>query len=161
MAVEQGDAREVSIERLTECSPAVVEQLNVLTPQLKPAWDPITAADVVSVLESPTRIYVARIQDVIVGVALLVPHRHLPGLRFHVEDVVVDGQFRRRGIARKLLMAAMAEAPPDVLSFDLRSHRIRRPAHDLYVSLGFEVSDTTVFRKLARPLGSGGEGVSI
>jgi hypothetical protein len=56
-------------------------------------------------------------------------------------------------------VAAMAEAPPDVLSFDLRSHRIRRPAHDLYVSLGFEVSDTTVFRRVARPRSvSGGDG---
>jgi ribosomal protein S18 acetylase RimI-like enzyme len=79
-----------------------------------------------------------------------VPHRHLPGLRYHIEDVIVDAQFRRRGIARKLLIAAMAEVPSDVLSFDLRSHRIRRPAHDLYMSLGFEVSDTTVFRKVAR-----------
>jgi hypothetical protein len=48
----------------------------------------------------------------------------------------------------------MAEAPSDVLSFDLRSHRIRRPAHDLYLSLGFEVSDTTVFRKVAPPASS-------
>jgi ribosomal protein S18 acetylase RimI-like enzyme len=157
--VEPPATSEIAVARLTECTPDVVEQLNALTPQLKPSWDPITAAQASAVLESPTRVYVARVEDVIVGVVLLVPHRHLPGLRFHVEDVVVDARFRRRGIARKLLTVAMAEAPPDVLSFDLRSHRIRQPAHDLYVSLGFEVSDTTVFRKVAHP-GSdpGGQG---
>ena len=150
-ALEHPDTSEVAVARLTECTPDVVAQLNALTHQLKPSWDAITAANMTAVLESPTRVYVARVNDVIVGVVLLVPYRHLPGLTFHVEDVVVDAQFRRRGIARKLLMLAMAEAPPEVLSFDLRSHRIRRPAHGLYASLGFEVSDTTVFRKVARP----------
>jgi ribosomal protein S18 acetylase RimI-like enzyme len=158
-ALEQTGVCEISVARLTECTPAVVERLNVLTPQLKPSWDPITSADVISVLESPTRVYVARVEDVIVGVVLLVPHRHLPGLRYHVEDVVVDAQFRRRGIARLLLTTAMGDVPSEVKSFDLRSHRARRPAHDLYVSLGFETSDTTVFRKAARPhSGSTGHG---
>ena len=148
--MEQPDVCAFTVERLTECTPEVVSQLNVLIPQLKPSWDPITAVGVTSVLDSPTRVYVARAAGVIVGVVLLVPHRHLPGLRYHVEDVIVDARFRRRGIARNLVTVAMDEAPSDVLSFDLRSHRIRRPAHDLYLSLGFEVSDTTVFRKIAR-----------
>jgi hypothetical protein len=45
---------------------------------------------------------------------------------------------------------AMSEALCDVLSLDRRSHRIRRCTHDLYIGSGFEVSDTTVFRKIAR-----------
>jgi hypothetical protein len=44
----------------------------------------------------------------------------------------------------------MADAPGEVISFDLRSHRTRRAAHDLYQSLGFEASDTTVFRKVVQ-----------
>jgi ribosomal protein S18 acetylase RimI-like enzyme len=140
----------IDVSRLTETSPEVVEQLNRLTPQLKPDWDPITIASLASLLESPTRIYVARVDHVIVGVTLLVPHHHLPGLRCHIEDVVVDQGFRQRGIARALLATAMAEAPNEVISFDLRSHRTRRAAHDLYQSLGFEASDTTVFRRVVQ-----------
>ena len=94
--------------------------------------------------------YVARCEGAVVGITLLVPHRHLPGLRFHVEDVVVDEPFRRLGIARKLISTAMAEAPEDVISFDLRSHTVRRAAHALYLGLGFEASDTTVFRRTMR-----------
>ena len=83
----------VAISRLTTGSPEVVKQINVLTPQLKPSWDPITADGLAAVLASATRVYVARVGGKIVGMALLVPHHHLPGLRFHVEDVVVDGQY--------------------------------------------------------------------
>jgi ribosomal protein S18 acetylase RimI-like enzyme len=59
----------------------------------------------------------------------------------------VDTAYRRRGVARTLITAAMADAPDDVLSFDLRSHRTRRGAHALYADLGFEPSETTVFRR--------------
>jgi len=68
-------------------------------------------------------------------------------LRCHVEDVVVDSGFRRQGIARELLRTAIADAPAEVISFDLRSHRSREAAHNLYSSMGFTASDTTVFRR--------------
>ena len=139
--------QEVVIERLTTNSPQIVEQINRLTPQLKPSWEPVTVQGLDCILASPTRVYVARVGDVIIGITLLVPHHHLPGLRFHIEDVVVEERHRRRGIARRLLAAAMAEAQ-DAISFDLRSHRVREAAHRMYLSLGFEPSDTTVFRKL-------------
>lgn len=146
----RGIANRVVVNRLTSNSPQVVEQINVLTPQLKPSWGLITAGALAAVLASPTRVYVAQVDDVIVGLALLVPHQHLPGLRVHIEDVVVDERYRRCGIARKLLTTAMAEAPEKVISFDLRSHRLREAAHELYLSLGFEASGTTVFRKTIR-----------
>lgn len=151
------------VSRLTRATPEAVEQINALIPQLKPAWNPLTIAGLADVIESPTRVYVARCDQTIVGMTLLIPHRHLPGLRYHVEDVVVDTTHRRHGIARTLISAAMADVPDDVLSFDLRSHHTRRAAHALYVSLGFEPSETTVFRRPTTaepqsgtwPLGSG------
>jgi ribosomal protein S18 acetylase RimI-like enzyme len=138
---------EIVVERLTESTREVVNQINVLIPQLKPAWELIGVASFAELLDSPTRVYAARNRDTIVGLAAFVPHRHLPGLRYHVEDVVVDERFRRRGIARALLTAGMRDAP-DALSFDLRSHRTRDAAHALYRDLGFAPSDTTVFRRV-------------
>ena len=143
---------QIEVARLTESTPEVVGQLNVLVPQLKPAWDPVTVAGLARVIESPTRVYVARVDGVAVGITLMVPHRHLPGLRFHVEDVVVHEDFRRRGIARKLISTAMDDAPDEVISFDLRSHAARRAAHELYSGLGFTPSDTTVFRRTVERL---------
>jgi GNAT superfamily N-acetyltransferase len=139
------------VDRLTKNTPSVVAEINRLIPQLKPSWEPLTSDGLDAVLRSPTRVYVARSDGAIVGMLLLVPHRHLPGLRFHVEDVVVDEGHRRRGIARALLTRAMSDAPDETISFDLRSHRVRRAAHLLYENLGFEPSDTTVFRRLADP----------
>jgi ribosomal protein S18 acetylase RimI-like enzyme len=150
MATVRGMA-DIEISRLTEPSPNAVEGLNRLVPQLKPSWNPITSASLAALLSSATRVYVARVDDRIVGVTLLVPHRHLPGLRCHVEDVIVDSSYRRQGIARQLLTTAMAAAPAEVISFDLRSHRSREAAHNLYSALGFEASDTTVFRKVCAP----------
>jgi GNAT superfamily N-acetyltransferase len=142
---------QIEISRLTKPTPEVVEEINALIPQLKPEWDPLTVTGLADLIESPTRVYVACCDHAIIGMTLLVPHRHLPGLRFHVEDVVVDSAHRRCGIARSLLTAAMADTPGDILSFDLRSHRKRRAAHALYVGLGFEPSETTVFRRPLPP----------
>jgi ribosomal protein S18 acetylase RimI-like enzyme len=138
-----------TVERLTHASETSVADLTALLPQLKPSWDAITVEDLADVLASPTRVYVARVEGTIVGVALIVPHRHFAGLRLHVEDVVVDAQHRRLGIATQLLELAMADAPAETRSFDLRSHPTRAGAHALYRSLGFEASDSTVFRRTA------------
>jgi GNAT superfamily N-acetyltransferase len=139
------------VERLTSASDAAVAGINALLPQFKPSWAPITRATLAEVVSSPTRVYVARVDGAIVGLTLLVPHRHFGGLRHHLEDVVVDAAHRRRGIARRLLEAAMADAPPQTVSFDLRSHRSREAGHQLYLGLGFEPSETTVFRRPAAP----------
>jgi GNAT superfamily N-acetyltransferase len=125
----------------------VVRDINALIPQLKPAWDPASADDLAELLASESRVYVVRSADRIVGLTVMVPHRHLPGLRYHVEDVVVADGHRQRGLARRLLEHAMDDAPGDVRSFDLRSHASRAGAHELYESLGFHPSDTTVFRR--------------
>ncbi|MGO9875147.1 MAG: hypothetical protein ACLPVY_15240 [Acidimicrobiia bacterium] len=57
---------QVVISRLTESSPETVEQINRLIPQLKPAWDPITPARLDAQIKSPTRVYVARYDNVVV-----------------------------------------------------------------------------------------------
>lgn len=138
----------VTVERLTAASEASVAEINALLPQLKESWPPITLEDLTDLLSSPTRVYAARVDGTIVGLTLMVPHRHLRGLRYHVEDVVVSAEHRGGGIARRLLEVAMADAPAETISFDLRSHPTRRVAHRLYLSLGFEASDTTVFRRV-------------
>jgi len=123
-----------------------VADLNLLIPQLKPAWSPLTEPQLGLLIASESRVYVARHRDRIVGLTVMVPHRHLPGLRYHVEDVVIASGYRSLGLGRRLLEFAMADVPGPVMSFDLRSHASRESAHRLYSSLGFCPSDTTVFR---------------
>jgi phosphinothricin acetyltransferase len=134
------------IERLLAIDGATVSDINALIPQLKPSWKPLSEDGLVELLASESRVYVARDGRRIVGLTVMVPHRHLPGLRYHVEDVVIAAEHRGQGLARRLLEFAMQEVAGSVLSFDLRSHGSRTHAHRLYVSLGFRPSDTTVFR---------------
>ena len=134
------------IERLLAIDGATVSDINVLIPQLKPSWEPMSEDGLVVLLASESRVYVARDGRRIVGLTVMVPHRHLPGLRYHVEDVVIAAEHRGHGLARRLLEFAMQDVPGSVLSFDLRSHASRTHAHRLYASLGFRPSDTTVFR---------------
>ena len=77
----------VTIERLIEASATDVDDINVLLRELKPAWPAINLVDLEAVLASPSRVDVARLEGMIVGLTLLVPHRHFGWLRCHVEDV--------------------------------------------------------------------------
>ena len=134
------------IEHLVAVDGAAVAEVNVLIPQLKPSWKPLTDADLAELIASESLVYVARHGGRIVGITVMVPHRHLPGLRYHVEDVVIAEGHRGLGLGRRLLEFAMRHVPGPVMSFDLRSHASRASAHRLYASLGFRPSDTTVLR---------------
>lgn len=140
--------REVAyeVERLREIESTTLRDVNALIPQLKPSWKPLSEHDLAELLASDSLVYVARHGRRIVGLTLMVPHRHLPGLRYHVEDVVIASEHRGRGLGGRLLRFAMRDVPGRALSFDLRSHASRTHAHRLYASLGFRASDTTVFR---------------
>ena len=115
-----------------------------MIPQLKPDWQPVTADRLAELLASESLVFVARQGGRIVGLTVMVPHRHLPGLRYHVEDVVidhapgvsasVDGCSSTRWTAsRSVIVRPPIPSPPN-------------RAHGLYTSLGFVPSDTTVFR---------------
>jgi phosphinothricin acetyltransferase len=134
------------IERLSATDAAAVADLNVLIPQLKPSWQQLTDTRLAALLASESLVFVARHLGRIVGLTVMVPHHHLPGLRYHVEDVVVAAEHRGLGLGRRLLEVAMAQVPGPVMSFDLRSHASRTSAYHLYASLGFRRSDTTVYR---------------
>jgi GNAT superfamily N-acetyltransferase len=142
---------ECDVERLTEFNAPTVADLNRLIPQLKPDWTQLTAAQLEALIASESRVYVARHDGRIVGLTVMVPHRHLPGLRYHIEDVVVAHEYRGAGLGRRLLEFAMGDVPGPVISFDLPSPATREHAHRLYTSLGYRPSDTTVFRLEAAP----------
>jgi GNAT superfamily N-acetyltransferase len=142
---------ECRVERLSAADAGAVADLNLLIPQLKLAWKALTESQLATLVASESRVYVARHRGRIVGLTVMVPHRHLPGLRYHVEDVVIASDYRGAGLGRRLLEFAMADVPGDVMSFDLRSHMSREDAHRLYSSLGFRPSDTTVFRREVAP----------
>lgn len=98
-------------------------------------------------LHDGTDLIVAREGDRLVGMATLASFPLPTGVRGHLDDVVVDQEFRGRGIARLLLEAVIELARERGLrTLDLTSRPGRASAICLYESLGFERRDSMLMR---------------
>ena len=132
-----------------------MEDLNHLADQLSQHHELITVHSLVEILKTGA-IVIARDtsppqagqrQGRIVGMATLIVVTKMSSRLGLIEDVVVDEQFRGKGIARELMERLIALAKVGHLSYlDLTSHSSRVAAHALYKKLGFELRDTSKFR---------------
>lgn len=67
---------------------------------------------------------------------------------FHVEYVCVDEEYRGKGIGKIMMEHALNFAKEKKASrLELTSGNKREAAHKLYLSMGYEKRDTSVFRK--------------
>jgi len=138
------------IERALEVSGELFEALNRLIPQLgaykaAPTWEEL--ATIIG-SESST-LWIARYPEKtgnIVGVLSLAIYRVPTGLRSVVEDVVVDQNMRRRGIAEALLNSAIDFArSAGANGVALTSNPQREAANLLYQSMGFKRRETNSY----------------
>ena len=68
--------------------------------------------------------------------------------RFHVDYVCVDENYRGLGIGKKMMEEAIRISKEKGISvLELTSGNKRIEAHKLYLSLGFEIRDSAIFRK--------------
>ena len=96
-----------------------------------------------------TRIFVAENDEKhIVGCATLCVFESPTGRKASVEDVVVLPAYRGQGIGRTLLERIINFAGTKLSPIDLRltSNPSRTEANALYQALGFQKSDTNVYR---------------
>lgn len=144
------DAGRVLIEEATAASHDVVEGLARLVPQLSSSAPAPSAEAVGDIAASPaTVLFVARLEDggPVVGALTLVVFRIPTGLRALIEDVVVDGSVRGRGVGAGLTRAALARAREmGCRNVDLTSRPSREAANRLYQRLGFVARETNVYR---------------
>ena len=126
----------------------LLSDLNHLLPQLSSTAAPLTFDDLEGVVNSPTsQLFVARVDNVIVGMLTLVVFTIPTGVRGWIEDVVVDAGARGKGVGEALSLAAIDEARRlGVRSIDLTSRPSREVANALYQKLGFELRNTNVYR---------------
>lgn len=83
----------------------------------------------------------------IVGMATLAFYPKLTGLVGVVEEVAVKKEFRRQGIAEKLMSAVLAEAKEHGTTYlDLTCNPARYAARALYEKFGFVRRETDPFR---------------
>lgn len=66
----------------------------------------------------------------------------------HIDYVCVDSKYRGMGIGKKMMEYAIEYSKSNgVERLELTSSSKRETAHKLYLSLGFEIRDSSIFRK--------------
>jgi ribosomal protein S18 acetylase RimI-like enzyme len=92
-------------------------------------------------------LFVARVENQIVGSLTLATFRIPTGIRAWIEDVVVDESARGHGVGEALNRAALNEAKRrGAITVELTSRPSREAANRLYLRMGFVVRETNVYR---------------
>ena len=138
----------VSVEEATDVTPALLDALARLVPQLSQSAAPVGEPELAEIVRSPaTRLLVAWREGRIIGTLTLVLFRIPTGVRGWIEDVIVDEAVRGHGVGEALTAEAVRVAgEAGARTLDLTSRPSREAAHRLYTKLGFEVRDTSVYR---------------
>jgi ribosomal protein S18 acetylase RimI-like enzyme len=139
----------VKVEIATTLTPAIVDGVARLMPQLSRSSPPPTTAELSEVVASPTTdLFIALADDgTIVGTSTLVTFRIPTGIRGWIEDVVVDEAASRQGIGRALTEAMLDRARErGCITVDLTSRPSRTIANHMYQRAGFAARDTSVYR---------------
>lgn len=145
----RGSVRRVKVEIATTLTPAIVDAVERLVPQLSRSNPPPSEIELGEVVASPaTDLFIALADDgTIVGMSTLVTFRIPTGLRAWIEDVVVDEEARGRGVGRVLTQAMLDRAQDrGCVTVDLTSRPSREAANQLYRRMGFEPRETNIYR---------------
>lgn len=137
-----------SITQVTAVTHELVDAWSRLLPQLSHSAPPLTAEALEAIVASDSSVmFVAWLDEQIVGSLTLAMYRIPVGSKAWIEDVVVDEVARGQGIGELLSRAAIAHAQAaGARSIDLTSSPLREAANRLYQRLGFEKRETNVYR---------------
>jgi ribosomal protein S18 acetylase RimI-like enzyme len=146
----------VKVEIATTLTPPIVDAVTRLVPQLSSSSPPPTTTELGDIVASPaTDLFIALDDDGgVVGMATLATFRTPTGLRAWIEDVVVDGAGRGRGVGTALTGAMLDRARElGCRTVDLTSRPSREAANRLYQRAGFVARETNVYRYDLRDAG--------
>jgi ribosomal protein S18 acetylase RimI-like enzyme len=139
----------VKVEIATSLTPAIVDAVQRLVPQLSRSNPPPDATELGDVVASPaTDLFIALDDDgTIVGMSTLASFRIPTARRAWIEDVVVDEAVRGRGVGDALTRAMVERARElGAATVDLTSRPTREAANRLYERAGFVRRETNVWR---------------
>jgi len=138
----------VVVEQATIANAELIEAFQRLIPQLSSSNPPPTQDELAEIIAAPsTVLFIARLDEHIVGTLTLATFRIPTGVRAWIEDVVVDSAARGHGVGEALNQAAILEAHHrGAVTVDLTSRPSREAANRLYQRIGFVARDTNVYR---------------
>ena len=138
------------IEAVTEATAEVHAALARLLPQLNPTLALPDRERIRALVADPdVTLLLARDGDDVVGTATVIVYTTPFWLKARIDEVVVDGRARGRGVGEAIVSACLEVARRKGAELvELQSGRgpQRAAAHRLYLRMGFEVRDSDVFR---------------
>ncbi len=136
---------EVSLLQPNDITPETEQQISVLLKQLNPA---LNLRQVKQRIDAASNVHwlCAREGEELLGMASLAIYQVLSGCKGWIEDVVVDQEHRRQGIARALTeeLIRLAEVK-GVDRLMLYTGHHRTGAQRLYQSCGFRLKDSHLY----------------
>ncbi len=137
-----------TVEIAREATDEVLEALHRLITQLSSSSAPVSEAELHDIVTSDSSVlFIARLDNRIVGSLTLATFRIPTGIRAWIEDVVVDESARGHGVGEALNRAALDEAKRrGAKTVDLTSRPSREAANRLYRRIGFAARETNVYR---------------
>jgi ribosomal protein S18 acetylase RimI-like enzyme len=139
----------MKIVEATEADNELVAAFQTLLPQLSSSNPPPTLDELAEIVAAPATQLLLAVDDdgTILGALTLALFRIPTGLRAWIEDVVVDGAARGRGVGEALNQAALDRArDAGATTVDLTSRPSREAANRLYQRIGFTLRHTNVYR---------------
>ena len=138
----------VEVREVSEMEPGLTESMAALLPQLSKSAPPLTEEVLAGVVtHEACHFLVAEEGGAMLGSLTLVVFPIPTGVRAWIEDVVVDGDARGKGVGAALNQFALEVAESlGARSVDLTSRPTREAANRLYKRLGFVQRDTNVYR---------------
>ncbi len=138
----------VMVEMATQASDELVQAMQKLIPQLSSSNAQPSMKELNEVISSGSSVlFIARVENQIVGSLTLATFRIPTGIRAWIEDVVVDESARGHGVGEALNLAALDEAKRrGAITVELTSRPSREAANRLYLRLGFVLRETNVYR---------------
>ena len=139
----------MKVEIATSLTPAIVDAVRRLVPQLSRSNSPPDTVELGEVVASPATDLFIALDDggTIVGMFTLVTFRIPTARRAWIEDVVVDETARGQGVGDALIRAMVDRARElRAATVDLTSRPRRDAANRLYQRAGFVQRETNVWR---------------
>jgi len=138
------------IEKVNEVTDEILEAVQRLTSEIGSHKTPPTQEELTTLINSESAtLWVARFPvqtSPITGMLTINIYRVPTGIRSIVEDVAVDSDYRRKGIAKVLMQAAIEFArQAGANGVALTSNPKREAANLLYQSMGFEKRNTNAY----------------
>jgi phosphinothricin acetyltransferase len=130
-----------------DLSTSIVENFNNLYKQLGTNQLRISKKNIEQVLnKSYIALALTDSETKLVGIGILCPTNTLKGVKSHIEEVVVDAQYRGMGIGEKIMeMLVDKSRKINSYSVELTSSPKRKEANSLYQKLGFKLRQTNPY----------------